>query len=236
MREATTEWVAFLDSDDYWMPKHLERMVDAITGTEGKADFYFANIQMAENEGARPQWERAGFEIEGGYQLCEDATPWVVRRRIPMMLQAAVFHRERLIAAGSLWEALPMRDDTHVFLRHGLRGAACAVNYVGCEQTSDDHSGIRLTTTISNKTLPYWRCSVRLWRDLLQGAPTLDDSARNILKGRLAVSHMRAARLSMVDGRVFLSIGHFFRGLLTQPRSALLALLAHAGATDAPKA
>lgn len=236
VREAGSEWVAFLDSDDYWMPQHLERMADAIVGTGGCADFYFANIQMAENEGARPQWERAEFKIDGDYELCEDATNWVVRRRIPMMLQASVFHRERLMAAGSLWEALPMRDDTHVFLRHGLRGAACAVNYLGCEQTSDDSSGNRLTTTISNKTLPYWRCSVSLWRDLLKGAPGLDEQARRVLEGRLAVSHMRTARLSMVDGHVLSSVSHFVRGLMAQPRSALLALLARAGAADAPTA
>lgn len=236
VREAGCEWIAFLDSDDYWMPDHLARMADAIEGTSGRADFYFANIQMAENEGGKPQWERAEFGIDGDFEMLEDATPWVVRKRIPMMLQASVFHRERLLSSGSLWEALPMRDDTHVFLRHGLSGGACAVNYVGCEQTSDDDSGIRLTTTISNKTLRYWLCSVRLWRDLLKGAPHLNRGARLVLKGRLAVSHMRAARLSMASGSVFQSAGHFLRGILVQPRSAMTALLARAGAADAPKA
>jgi glycosyltransferase involved in cell wall biosynthesis len=30
VNEAKCEWIAFLDSDDYWLPQHLRRMVNAI--------------------------------------------------------------------------------------------------------------------------------------------------------------------------------------------------------------
>ncbi|MDG2113213.1 MAG: glycosyltransferase family A protein, partial [Actinomycetota bacterium] len=36
--EASTEWVAFLDSDDVWLPNHLELIAAAIEATDGAAD------------------------------------------------------------------------------------------------------------------------------------------------------------------------------------------------------
>lgn len=191
IQRAKGDWIAFLDSDDYWLPQHLERMAAAIQATQGQADFYFANIDMAENEGGRPQWERAEFSIAGTHSLLADGTPWVLRPRIPMMLQASVFHRERLLASGAMWEALPMRDDTHVFLKHGIQRPVCAVAEIGTIQTSDDQSGGRLTTTISNKTLRYWRCSVLMWKDLLGRIPRSDRASRRLVRQRLATSHLR---------------------------------------------
>lgn len=236
VRDAHFEWIAFLDSDDYWEPDHLKRMAQAIVGTQGRAEFYFCNIQMAQNEGGMPQWERADFSISGDYQMLENGTEWVVRHRIPMMLQASVFHRKRLVAAGCLLEELPTRDDTHVFLRHGLRGGVCAVNYVGCQQTSDDQSGERLTTTISNKTLRYWQCSVTLWSDLIEGEPRMDSAARKVLQGRLAVSHLRAARLSLRGGSFGSFLMHFCKGFAADPGSALRTIVARTGLAKAPSA
>ncbi|MFT7677149.1 MAG: glycosyltransferase involved in cell wall biosynthesis [Planctomycetota bacterium] len=236
VREARGEWIAFLDSDDYWEPDHLRRMAQAIVGTEGRAEFYFSNIHMAENEGGRPQWERARFSIPGEYQMLEDGTEWVVRHRIPMMLQASVFHRKRLVDAGCLLENLHMRDDTHVFLRHGMRGCVCAVNYIGCQQTSDDQSDVRLTTAFSNKTLKYWLCSVTMWSDLIAGEPRMDSAARKVLKSRLAVSHMRAARLSASGGAFGGFLAHFCKGMAADPISALRTLAARVGLAKAPQA
>lgn len=34
LREVSTEWVAFLDDDDYWYPQHLGRLLDAAVGAD----------------------------------------------------------------------------------------------------------------------------------------------------------------------------------------------------------
>ncbi|MDZ4120908.1 MAG: glycosyltransferase family A protein, partial [Candidatus Cloacimonadaceae bacterium] len=45
VREAMYGWIAFLDSDDYWVPDHLQRMADAMLATEEKAVLYFSDIE-----------------------------------------------------------------------------------------------------------------------------------------------------------------------------------------------
>ena len=219
IRAARADWIAFLDSDDYWTPDHLKRVAQAIEGTDGAAEFYFANIDMAENEGGEPQWKRAQFSIEGEYEMLDDGTPWVLRRRIPMMLQSAVFHRERLVEAGLLWDELPMRDDTHVFLRHGIGLPVCAVNSIGTIQTSDDQSGGRLTTTISNRTPRYWRCSVLMWRDLLARIPAGDTQSRSLVRQRLATSHLRLGMLTKGGAGIFRLPLHLAKGFCAHPKT-----------------
>jgi glycosyltransferase involved in cell wall biosynthesis len=54
---ARSEWVAFLDSDDYWFSDHPERLPIAIRETGGAADVYFANMQRGEPP--TTLWERA---------------------------------------------------------------------------------------------------------------------------------------------------------------------------------
>ncbi|MCP3919077.1 MAG: glycosyltransferase [bacterium] len=208
VRASETEWVALLDSDDYWYPEHLQRIAAAIEATDGAATFYFADIRRPANEGGATQWERAKFTIDGPHELLLDATPWVVRPRIPMMLQASVFHRDRFLASGGLWEVLHMRDDTHVFLNLGISGAACAVAGIGTEMTADDNSGNRLTTALGSKTLRYWVLSALMWRDLMERHPELSADAHRVLRRRLAVSHIRAARLALRSGSPLTGLGH----------------------------
>src|SRR5947207_12720158 len=53
---ARHQWIAFLDSDDYWHPSHLERMSTAIRATQGRATLYFGDMQMPATEGGRTLW------------------------------------------------------------------------------------------------------------------------------------------------------------------------------------
>ncbi len=229
LRLAQAEWVALLDSDDYWATDHLERVAAAIEGTEGAAILYFADSARPENEGGVSQWQRAEFAIDAPYQLRQEAIDWVIRPRIPMMLQASVFHRERFLARGGLWEALPMRDDTHAFLALGISEPICAVRHLGVHMTADDDSGGRLTTAVGNKTAKYWRLSTLMWKDLLQRGSHLNGSQKALLRDRLAVSHLRVARLAAKEGHWAAVPGALGRAAKANPKRIVQALLAKVG-------
>jgi succinoglycan biosynthesis protein ExoW len=54
--DADTDYVAFLDSDDFWMPQHLR---NAIMAMRCGADFYFSNLKYLHEDIAH--FDRAGF-------------------------------------------------------------------------------------------------------------------------------------------------------------------------------
>jgi glycosyltransferase involved in cell wall biosynthesis len=78
IRLARHSWVAFLDSDDYWTPGHLERMKMAIRETDGEANVYFSNIQMPDNYDCRTLWELVGFRPDPPVHLVRDASAWML--------------------------------------------------------------------------------------------------------------------------------------------------------------
>src|SRR5690606_28833767 len=144
VRCARSEWVAFLDSDDHWVPGHLAAMVDAIGATRGAAGFYFADCHRPASEGSPSLWDLSGFPRPVDRVLVDDATDWVLMALQPMMLQASVIARDRYLAAGGLWPALRTRHDTHLWFLLGIAGPACAVAGGGARMTADD-GGHRLT-------------------------------------------------------------------------------------------
>lgn len=199
VRRASHPWIAFLDSDDHWRPRHIELMREAIAATRGVAVFYFSDTLGSAGEGGRPFWEMAGLTIDGPWELREDATAWVMRDIQPMMLQSSVIRCHDFLAAGGLDATLALRHDTYVFFQLGLGRPACAVAGGGSIMTADDATGGRLSATHTDDTPRYWRETESLYRRVIAAGP-LDASDRRVLMRRLAVARMRLARYAFADG------------------------------------
>ena len=99
---ATQPWIAFLDSDDYWTPSHLERMTAAIRETKGEAALYFSDMQMADVDGGGTLWERFGFRPRAPFHLVQDASAWMLMKRQPAMLQSSIISKRALESVGGL--------------------------------------------------------------------------------------------------------------------------------------
>lgn len=56
---ATTDWVAFLDSDDWWYPEHISALLTAAQQTG--ADYLFSWFQIHDDSGTeQPSWDPLG--------------------------------------------------------------------------------------------------------------------------------------------------------------------------------
>jgi len=218
VRLASTEWVAFLDSDDVWVPTHLERMAAAIEGTKGCAPVYFADMEQAPEDGGGSLWESIGFHIHPPYELLEDASECVMMDRQPTMLQCSVFRKEAYEKTGGLWKPLWLTHDTHLFLKLCLGGPACAVAGYGSVQTSDAASGgTRLTLTHGHNKRSYWTETALLWKDVLQCARARAPKYVSRLRWLYANAHWRLARFDWSAGRKGTAIADVAQVLRIQP-------------------
>jgi glycosyltransferase involved in cell wall biosynthesis len=205
--EATSEWIAFLDSDDRWDTQHLERMAAAIGATGGGADLYFADTEVAFEMFDRDQthvhigslWELSQIPFTDTATLVSDGSSWVLNPLQPMMIQSSVVRRSRYLHEGGMWPLLRLRHDTHLFFKLGLRGSVCAVAGLGAIM-SDDATVDRLTRDVTPSSRQYWEETVLLYDDLARRSPR-GGYARRVFDERLATAHWRLAKLALTDER-----------------------------------
>jgi len=219
-REARSEWIAILDSDDYWAPEHLARMERAIRETQGACGVYFGDMWCDEPMGQGRLWELSGFSIEGDYQESPDASAWALLPRHPMMLLASVFCREAYLGVGGMRPEYRVRGDTYLFFKLCLGRPACAVAGLGARMTSEGGAE-RVTTAHDRGSLDFWMSTYRMYREILDGDWVLTKPQRQAVSSRLAAAHLRLARFSLEDGRPHGAAAHVLRALGRNPGRVL---------------
>ena len=157
--EARSEWIAFLDSDDCWLPGHLERMAAAIRATRGEAALYFSDMRRGSEEKGVTLWSQCGFDIEPPFELRRHAAEWVFLPTQPMMFQASVIRRDAYWEIGGLPPHMRTREDTLMFYRLGLRYPCCAV--AGCGTVMMDDGTMRLTEVMDSTSIAFAHATVR---------------------------------------------------------------------------
>jgi glycosyltransferase involved in cell wall biosynthesis len=218
VREASADWVAFLDSDDVWASDYLEWIVAAIEATRGEALLYFADLTEEGLEGTI--WERSGFSIEGSHEFRPDPADWFMRPLQPMTTQATVIRRDAYLRVGGQRAEILCRQDTHLFLMLGFAGPACAVAGVAGVLTADADAG-RLTGVHSPVTRSYCRDTIVLYGDLLGRCPPRRRDDRSELRQRLAGGYWHLARLEAGDGAIAAAISALARSFVTAPSVVL---------------
>jgi len=216
IRHARFPWIAFLDSDDYWTPSHLERMYAAIAQTSGQAAFYFSDLQLPEASGGGTLWGLVGFRPLPPFHLVRDASAWMLMRRQPTMLQSSVFSRRALEIVGGLDESRIVGEDTYLFCQLGIGGVACAVSGTGCVQTTDDP--FRLTVDNPLWSEKYLLAHCNCWREVLSWKRRLPPHYAKLVAWNLAAAHLGLGKALRRDGRGVGAISRFFLAAKADPR------------------
>jgi glycosyltransferase involved in cell wall biosynthesis len=220
IRLASQPWIAFLDSDDYFTPSHLERMITAIRETAGKALFYFSDLKLPETEGGGTLWEATGFSPSAPFHLTNDASPWVFFKRQPTMLQSSVIGKRALEIVGGLDESRTVGEDSYLFCQLGIGGIACAVSGIGCVQTADDLSNVRLTVENPLGSEKYLSEHCSRWRDVLRWKERLPPEYSRLIAYNLAGAHFGLVKLMWRSGRRVEAMSHFLLGSQADPQLA----------------
>lgn len=133
---AHAPFIAFFDSDDLWLPHHLERCLEAFT-KQPVVDWVFAACRIIDGRGAVIQtttFEEAGRPrpfltlralVDGDLHVVTDrrALEWQFRHGLYCGLQNSVI-RSRVFDQRRFWEDYRVGEDTQLLVR-ALAGGAC---------------------------------------------------------------------------------------------------------------
>ena len=122
IRESRGALIAFLDSDDLWLPAKLQRQVDLLqrAGADVPCCLCDTRMRWAQNR------EQSSFQI-ARLRLGEPQGLWVnpalvLATRFVLFCQAALIRREFLTDCGGFDERLWLMEDHDLALRLALRG------------------------------------------------------------------------------------------------------------------
>jgi glycosyltransferase involved in cell wall biosynthesis len=168
-REATTEWLAFVDADDWWQPEFLEKTLAAVA--QIGADFGSAG-------GSRERPDGGGKHVQvrllPGRDEVLDLTRefWSISRTFrPMVTYGALMKRSLFESIGGFPENMRTGEDACMWIELWLRGKFAFVNLPLVESEVT-------TGSITAHRLPYhaivlnMRCIYGgLWRAMLRRKP-----------------------------------------------------------------
>ena len=217
MEAAKCEWVAFLDSDDYWTPYHLGRMANAIFATNGEAALYFADMQRSNDAGPNTHWQLCGFAISRDFEFRSDAGDWALMHNQPMMLQSSVIRRRTYLNIGGLPNRLLTREDTLLFFKLALLYPACAVS--GCGAVMNATDAIRLTQVYDRSSVVYCYATIAFFRELLSSLQHISRERRRLLVNCLSASYFAFSRSLFRQRKYGGTIKNLFISCLTSPMS-----------------
>jgi glycosyltransferase involved in cell wall biosynthesis len=105
INSVTSEWIAFLDADDAWLPDHLQSVAGAVSraGDDPEIGCVFAGYQNVYPEGRSvldPYTQQIGRPDDRRLDFEEFLNFWIRLRACPVWTSAATFRRQVLLDAG----------------------------------------------------------------------------------------------------------------------------------------
>ena len=204
VNQTTSEWIAFLDSDDYWFNDHLKQIAEAIKATKHAAVLYFSDAMRIDYEKKSSHWQLCKFKVSEPFEIEHVGGRWVLMRIQPMLIPTSVMKRSALLEIGGFAKHLRTREDTHLFLKLGLCYSLCAVKGIGGAIMSD--SKTQLTEIYGEESECYSEATVSMYRDLLVSGCRISTGDRVLLSNSLSASFFSNGQILYRKKKYFSSI------------------------------
>ncbi len=196
---ARGELIAFLDSDDLWRPRFLERMIGALDANPG-ADFVYCDYATFDSRG-----EYRPTSLPSQHKLNGSLLPELFETNFlcvgGLLFRRACFHR-----AGAFNPALPPVEDWDLWLRVAR---TCSAVYV-------DEPLVRIRVNPFNPSrnpAVFLPLNLRVLDQVERGWPEARALFRTPLRRRQVQTHLALARLYRSKGQLSPALGHLAQSI-----------------------
>lgn len=187
------KWIAFLDSDDQWLPTKLESQMYALQECRPHCEACFTDSQYINN----PQLQTTAFQRAG--MVLNDERGVITDRARYIASPYGIFMQTLLVEAhtmrnvGGFAEDLRIRQDIDIIFRIFLETPLCYVNkpLVLIDRTPNRSEGLIETWTEKNER--DFSAQQRMYEKWLRLSETLGRDAQDNARKRLAGFHSTRA-------------------------------------------
>jgi len=170
IRQARGEFVAFLDSDDTWLPNHLALQMQMIAD-DPALDLVYANGLLVSPDGEREFMEQCPSRGEATFAA-------LIEERCQVSVSTVVARKRCLVDAGLFDETLPRCDDYDMWVRTVFHGAKIGYGRTVQARLSVGRAG-SLSESDARMTEAYWNILEKFKKTL-----PLTDADRAVVERR----------------------------------------------------
>ena len=169
LEETRGEWIAFLDSDDEWLPTKLERQFEAIGALDDGFGMCFTDCQfVGDLDWQQTAFELCGLKKNGSFGVLDNPVPYLLARYAGIYVQSLLVRRSLISEVGGFDVAMVVAEDTDLLFRLALKTKFCFVSepLVKIDRTSSQPRLIELFSHNSEEMFSSKEHMFRKWLTL----------------------------------------------------------------------
>ena len=126
--EAQSEWIAFLDSDDVWLPRKIERQLEALAAFGAEFGVCFTdNLHDGLPAMQLSRFQEVAFESGSRFGALSEPAKYTMAGVQPFQTSSLLTRRSLVEELGGFDEALVVGEDSDLFFRLSFKTRFCFV-------------------------------------------------------------------------------------------------------------
>ncbi len=203
MREARCEWIAFLDSDDIWLPTKIERQLEALTPLTGESGVCFTDVVFDANPDMKQSaFQEAGFERAPAPGTLEEPTEHMLAERRAIWTSSLLIRTSLIRDVGGFDEALVLAEDTDLLFRLSFKTRFRFVGEVLVRMDRDPSRATGLVELFSTRDDRKYDSFERMYTKWLAMPEVAGTRHRNRIRDMLRVVYYSSVEAKMHELRL----------------------------------